>query len=244
MWRNDATCPLNKCFFVSLGQRQRFRVWRWDVLIIPPFDLFHSSCLNFLRYEETRKQRCKTGIIGNMRWLEEKQTLSLKQTVSDKIWVVMDMFLHKKVNYAWRRDKTVAIAPTDTHDLKTADDDVIWQTEQQICKDNKCTNTGVSRALSEVWRSDSSRDFWTSRDCERQSVGGVASFFFPTFVFGSSSLLCLWSDLGEMNSDGFLGALGLLRILCNWISTVTAPLMWKIKAWANQQSRRRSLAEI
>lgn len=47
-----------------------------------------------------------------------------------------------------------------------------------------------------------------------------------------------------MKSDGFMGALGLLGILCNWISTVTVPLMCEMKPTDDQQGRQQGLAEI
>lgn len=93
-------------------------------------------------------------------------------------------------------------------------------------------------------RGNSPRYFWISHDHEGECVGGVASFCFPTLLFGSSSLLCLWSDLGEIKSDGFMGALGLLGILCNWILTVTVPLMCDIKPTDEQRGRQQGLAQI
>lgn len=109
----------------------------------------------------------------------------------------MEIFLHEKVNYAFRRDKTVAIAPTCTFDLKTVAHDVIWQIEQEIFKDNKstehwCQSFCLRWSVGAERRGDSPTYFWISRDCERESVGGVASFFSPTLLFGGSSLLCWW----------------------------------------------------
>lgn len=46
-----------------------------------------------------------------------------------------------------------------------------------------------------------------------------------------------------MTFDGFMEALGLLGIPCNWISTVTVSLMCEIKPTADQQGRQQGLAD-
>lgn len=42
----------------------------------------------------------------------------------------MEIFLYKHLNYAFRRDKTVTIAPTYVHVPKTFAHDVIWLSEE------------------------------------------------------------------------------------------------------------------